>query len=548
MRKPTRVAIIDDGINETIFNEKFLEYNLEIDAELQVVSRRNYHDLDFNHATICASIIRKYTKCDLMSSIKILNERAKSTVNQLVRAVEWCIEKEMDLVNISLGSTLNLDYEFLRNVVNQAYDRGMIIIAAQSNEGIFTYPASLTNVIGVNCDKAGIYTEREFAFNIYPLNGIDITANARHKLKDYLGREFITQNSNSFAAPVVTSIINDFLKQKPKMTIEEIRGKLRTASLNTDLTEYYPNVYHFLDWIKEAIIFVINDQGNPYNIEYYDFKVREIIYIDSNDVHVITHLISSYLSGSMQTLKTTDTVVIVNQISSYMSDGQGNLYLKELSKYGKDIVYLGENIDKDVLQLLEIDGIKNIKLYHQIINKSDILNRASRDVQIPFIFIYDFDGVKMNSLLFLLSKKFRENGYSLVTVSDSPQEILSGHKIVNPFKEGAFFESSLASLCSVHDPDIMIIGVKRALAFSRDKSTVDRMMNNFQSDLHMFIINDVSDLYNINDIICERSDNVLVLSNINETSSFECGGNVINCVAEDAIDKLYFFTLNFFRS
>jgi hypothetical protein len=40
--------------------------------------------------------------------------------------------------------------------INKAYQKGLILIAAGSNKGVFSYPASHSNVIGVQCDRKGI--------------------------------------------------------------------------------------------------------------------------------------------------------------------------------------------------------------------------------------------------------------------------------------------------------------------------------------------------------------------------------------------------------
>jgi len=105
------VAIIDDGINENLYSNIYLENNIEINSELKISQRKYYDPASISHGTTCAAIIQRYSSCKVLNSVKILNEKTKGTKSQLIKAIEWCIDKNINLINLSLGS---IDYRITK--------------------------------------------------------------------------------------------------------------------------------------------------------------------------------------------------------------------------------------------------------------------------------------------------------------------------------------------------------------------------------------------------------------------------------------------------
>jgi subtilisin family serine protease len=69
-------------------------------------------------------------------------------VSDLVEGIEWCIRNRMDVVNISVGSSL--PSEVLAGVICDAYARGIsCVVAAGNDAGSVAYPAALPTTIAV---------------------------------------------------------------------------------------------------------------------------------------------------------------------------------------------------------------------------------------------------------------------------------------------------------------------------------------------------------------------------------------------------------------
>ena len=108
------VAIIDDGINQNLYAIGKLNHNIQITHELHIHERVEYDPFLPSHGTTCAAVIKKYALDAILSSVKILNDDSnKGMKTQLIRALEWCVENDIRLVNLSLGT---IDYKDFNEV------------------------------------------------------------------------------------------------------------------------------------------------------------------------------------------------------------------------------------------------------------------------------------------------------------------------------------------------------------------------------------------------------------------------------------------------
>jgi hypothetical protein len=222
----TGIAIIDDGVNRGLFNINDILDDIEITPELHIQQRINNDQLMLSHGTYCAAVIRKYLPFSPLYSIKIINADGRGKTEQLKLALEWCLEKKIKLINISLGTVIYSDFSYIKSIVDYAVSKGLIIVAACNNMDIFTSPASLPNVIGVKCDKSGKLKEGQFVYHLTLLHGIDITAFSEHILIDFRGESQTAPLSNSLAAPYITSIVYDIIRKNKDINIQGMKEEL----------------------------------------------------------------------------------------------------------------------------------------------------------------------------------------------------------------------------------------------------------------------------------------------------------------------------------
>ena len=252
--KLIRAAVIDDGINERLYNIGCLDFNIEINHEFKICKRKDYNNNLSSHGTTCAAIIKKYAPDVRLGSIKILNDvRKRAERYQLITAIDWCIQNGVKLVNLSLGTIDFRDFDEIRYCVNMAAENGLIIISACNNKNTYTVPSCLTNVIGVRCRKT--YIDAQYKFIPYSFDGIDVEASGRHLLADIYGKCMYTRPFNSFAAPFVTAMVHKILSGNPDALLEEIKEELHRNATDLNNNIYNPYICMNTDWFDESMEF-----------------------------------------------------------------------------------------------------------------------------------------------------------------------------------------------------------------------------------------------------------------------------------------------------
>ncbi|BCK00797.1 S8 family serine peptidase [Anaerocolumna chitinilytica] len=260
------IAIIDDGINEDYYNIGQLDYNIEITQDLIIQTRYGYDTYENSHGTTCAAIIRKYAKEVSLSSIKILTKGTQKGLKaQLIRALEWCVEQKIHLVNLSAGSVYYKDFKEIEETIQRVTSKGLIIVAACHNQNIFTAPASFKEVIGVKCDLRDIVKAGEYIYNSYIPDGIDCITGSMHRIKNYNGCEEVTSLCNSYAAPYITFAVSEIIKKRPELSLAEIKQELKHSSNKLLIgTDYYK--YQQIKYEQKVIncptINILNISGN----------------------------------------------------------------------------------------------------------------------------------------------------------------------------------------------------------------------------------------------------------------------------------------------
>lgn len=228
------VGIIDDGVNNEFYDIGIIKNSIEITTEL-MIEQINRNVIPKNsHGTICAAILKKYYSKANIVSIKILDsEKESCRKEQLIKAIEWCIDNEIKVINMSIGSIDYRDFNQLNTVILKASEAGCVIVAACHNKNIFTMPASSQYAIGVKTDKEGKLKDNEYKYNSLSLDGIEIMSCSKHIIETIDGDTEYTKVCNSYAVPVITALVCRILDEEIKdITVEEVRGKLFEKSIN----------------------------------------------------------------------------------------------------------------------------------------------------------------------------------------------------------------------------------------------------------------------------------------------------------------------------
>ena len=136
------IAVIDCGIVEKIVKCK-KHYMISDDEAIQEIKEPN--ELVDYHGTYCAQEIKKVAKNATIYDFNVADEKHIITEKRIIKALEYILSQDIDIVSISMK--LDFFSEQLLNVVEEAYKKGVFILAASDN--VVSYPADLEYVLRV---------------------------------------------------------------------------------------------------------------------------------------------------------------------------------------------------------------------------------------------------------------------------------------------------------------------------------------------------------------------------------------------------------------
>lgn len=155
------------------------------------------------HASVCAGIFLSEVTvpCELWC-IRVLDEEAlRGNVDALLTALDFCGKQRMDVVSLSVGTTRIRDGGRLELKIRELTDRGTIIVAADSNRKMLTFPAAFDRVIGVREDTP---SNRRCPSDAILYRSVRRTFTHKEQV-------IVTGTYNSYAAPAVTAKVCGFL-------------------------------------------------------------------------------------------------------------------------------------------------------------------------------------------------------------------------------------------------------------------------------------------------------------------------------------------------
>ncbi|TLM86053.1 S8 family serine peptidase [Pseudarthrobacter sp. NamE5] len=247
-----KVAIIDSGV--AINHE---------DISAKVVARENFSDTPirpdhpedydkYGHGTHVAGIVAADHDAEGVAGVcpgctildaKVLNDMGTATSSAIVKAIEWAVDNDAKVINMSLGQ--RLPSRTLEAAVQNAWKEGVVIVAAAGNSGTEDriYPAAYSNVIAV---AATNNKDTKAHFSTYG-DWVDVAAPGEDVYSTFPNHEFVigTQNDRSMgydiasgtsmASPVVAAVAaltwstpagtsNRSVRAKVESSADEIEG------------------------------------------------------------------------------------------------------------------------------------------------------------------------------------------------------------------------------------------------------------------------------------------------------------------------------------
>lgn len=218
------IALLDNGIfcKGTLRNS-ITERKVFLSKEILERAEEKFVPV---HGTKCAEIIKDICPEVCFLDLRILYHEGTTELPVLLEALDWCIQNEIKLIHMSLGTVSYFDINPLEIRIKKLISQGTIIVAAYHNRNIRTYPAAFSGVFGVRQDRYGILSSNQFMFQEQQGGNRENSIVAQGKEMDR------KKQANSYAAPVVTGYIARFLNQHPDAEFQEVLTYLDECSVH----------------------------------------------------------------------------------------------------------------------------------------------------------------------------------------------------------------------------------------------------------------------------------------------------------------------------
>ena len=256
-----RVAIIDSGIDPT--HEKIGKVHKVL---LDSVSPQA--DFDAGHGTACAGIISQIAPTVALYDVRIFDGSLRADGAALLSAIRWTIEHRMDVVNLSLGTTEVSFRDALAKACHQAREAGVILVAAEHNDGRESYPAVFPDVIGVT----GGEVRGSYGYYYRPRHAIECVARGDAQRVCWTDPPYLMVSGTSFAAPHITGVVALMRQAHLGAPLEQVREMLQANTLKETpelllgtrpcavaVPEPPANTSNFT-WIQKAALYPFNKE------------------------------------------------------------------------------------------------------------------------------------------------------------------------------------------------------------------------------------------------------------------------------------------------
>lgn len=276
-----KVAVIDSGIDvhNDLNTEGWIDFSDKVNG---------YKPVDNSgHGTEMAGIIAARSNGigtigiaynAEMYSVKILDSSNKASVSSVIKAIEWCIENDIDVINMSFG--LDEDSEILHEYIRKAAGNNITIVVAAGNDNNVQYPAKYEEVISVGgVDKnlnIASYSPKDEYVDVYAPSEMAQTTG-------YVGTYTISSGT-SIAAAHVTGVVAALKSKNTYLTYAQIKTIISESALEINEDETTAGLVNY----QNAINMCNENAGNSETSvdTCNDVEIEDISQCTDNDDYV----------------------------------------------------------------------------------------------------------------------------------------------------------------------------------------------------------------------------------------------------------------------
>ncbi|MDD2283740.1 MAG: S8 family serine peptidase [Eubacteriales bacterium] len=227
-----KVAVLDTGILTS-------HADLQVTGGYDTTGTGSYND-DNGHGTHVAGTIAALDNTigvlgaapsAQLYAVKVLNSAGSGTYSNIIAGIEWAINNDIDVINMSLGGSSGSTA--LEQACNSAYNAGILVVAAAGNEGTSAgttecigYPAKYSSVMAV-----GSITSSNVRSSFSSTGStLEIMAPGSSIYSTTYNGSYGTMSGTSMACPHVAGVAALVWSAEPSLTNVQLRNALNLTA------------------------------------------------------------------------------------------------------------------------------------------------------------------------------------------------------------------------------------------------------------------------------------------------------------------------------
>ncbi len=232
-----RVAVIDSGIEanhpqlaDSIKGGIGIEYDPEAEDNLRYTVEDVPQDM-YGHGTACAGIIHSLAPQAELYSVRVLGRDGKGRSLQFAAGIHWAIENGMQVINMSLSTSRSDYFALFHQLADEAYFKGVMLVAAVNNVPAPSYPSQYSSVVSVAAHEH----QDPFTYYYNPQPPVEFGARGIDVQVAWANKSTLMTTGNSFAAPHMAGIVALIGAKHPQLTPFQIKSVLYACASNVEM-------------------------------------------------------------------------------------------------------------------------------------------------------------------------------------------------------------------------------------------------------------------------------------------------------------------------
>ena len=183
-------------------------------------------------------------------SVRVLDYAATGTASDITAGLEWCLNNNIQIINMSLGACE--DSISVRRAIDVLYDNGILLIAAAGNSGngmgtgdSIDNPARYDNVTAVGATD--INDNRASFSSTGPK--LEISAPGKDIYSLLPGNKYASLSGTSMASPHVAGVAALVMSAYPEMTNTQVRIRMQITAQNIA-----KNIFEAQSWFGYGLV------------------------------------------------------------------------------------------------------------------------------------------------------------------------------------------------------------------------------------------------------------------------------------------------------